>query len=178
MVSAFQKEIPAGWFQSIPAIFVIALAPVMAGLWLRLGRRGVSLSLPAKIATGLLFLSAGFLVMAVAARSVGAGHKVWPTWLVSTYLLHTIGELCLSPVGLSSVTKLAPKRLVGQMMGIWFLATSLGNLIAGLLAGSFGEGSPAQISARFLQVVLSAGGTGLLLLLCIRPIKRLMQGVM
>ena len=76
----------------------------------------------------------GFLVMAAAAVFVARGHKVWPTWLIMTYLLHTFGELCVSPVGLSSVTKLAPPRLVGQMMGAWFLATSLGNLIAGRIS--------------------------------------------
>ncbi|HTH48574.1 MAG TPA: MFS transporter, partial [Candidatus Limnocylindria bacterium] len=102
---------------------------------------------------------------------------VWPTWLIATYLLHVFGELLLSPVGLSSVTKLAPSRLVGQMMGIWFLGTSLGNLIAGLFAGEVSGDNAAAMPARFLQVVLTAGGTGLLLLLFIKPVRRLMSGV-
>ena len=128
-------------------------------------------------AVGLFLLGAGFLVMAGAARLVGGGNRVWPAWLITTYLLHSIGELCLSPVGLSSVTKLAPRRLVGQMMGIWFLATSLGNLIAGLVAGGFGADAVGQMSGRYFQIVLSTCGTGLLLLVFARPIKNLMAGV-
>ncbi|MBP8261734.1 MAG: MFS transporter, partial [Verrucomicrobia bacterium] len=94
--------------------------------------------------------------------------------LIATYLLHSVGELCLSPVGLSSVTQLAPARLTGQMMGLWFLGTSLGNLMAGLLAGDFGAGVN-RMPDRFLQIVITAGGTGLLLLLCARPIARLIH---
>ena len=100
-----------------------------------------------------------------------------PTWLITTYLLHYIGELCLSPVGLSSVTKLAPQRLVGQMMGIWFLATSLGNLCAGLIAGAFSEKSVPQMPCRFLLIVLITCGAGVAMLLLAKPIKRLMPGV-
>ncbi len=169
--------IPASWFQSLGPIFVISLAPVMAGLWVVLGRRNLNPSLPVKFAVGLLFLGAGFCVMAVGSRLVAAGQKVWPTWLISTFLLHTFGELCLSPVGLSSVTKLAPRRLVGQMMGLWFLATSLGNLIAGVVAGEFNAQAVDQMSGRYFQIVLTTAGTGLLLILFSRPIKRLMAGV-
>jgi proton-dependent oligopeptide transporter, POT family len=149
----------------------------MAALWVHLGRRNLNPSLPAKFALGLLLLGGGFAVMALASRFVGAGQKVWPTWLISTYLLHTFGELCLSPVGLSSVTKLAPRRLVGQMMGIWFLATSLGNLIAGVLAGEFNAQAVHQMSGRYLQIVFTTMGTGLLLLVFIKPIKALMTGI-
>ncbi|HWI58489.1 MAG TPA: peptide MFS transporter, partial [Bacillota bacterium] len=170
-------EIPAGWFQSLGPLFVISLAPVLAGVWLALGRRNRNPSLPTKFALGLLLLGGGFLVMAIAARAVATGQKVWPTWLITTYLLHTLGELCLSPVGLSSVTKLAPRRLVGQMMGLWFLATSFGNLIAGVIAGQFNAGAVNQMSGRYLQIVLTTVGTGLLLLLFIKPIKHLMAGV-
>ncbi|MBO4545758.1 MAG: MFS transporter, partial [Verrucomicrobia bacterium] len=88
-----------------------------------------------KFALGLIMLALGFLILAAGARLVSDDTQVWPTWLIITYLVHTLGELCLSPVGLSTVSKLSPKRLVGQMMGIWFLASSLGNLIAGLVAG-------------------------------------------
>jgi POT family proton-dependent oligopeptide transporter len=170
-------EIPAGWFQSLGPIFVISLAPVMAGLWVALARRNRNPSLPLKFAIGLLFLGAGFLVMAAASRAVAAGNKVLPTWLISTYLIHTIGELCLSPVGLSSVTKLAPRRLVGQMMGIWFLATSLGNLIAGLVAGEFDAQAVHTMSGRYLQIVLTSVGAGVLVLLFVKPIRGLMRGV-
>jgi proton-dependent oligopeptide transporter, POT family len=170
-------EIPAGWFQSLGPIFVISLAPVMAGVWVALGRRNRNPSLPVKFALGLLLLGAGFLVMALASRFVAAGRSVWPTWLISTYLIHTIGELCVSPVGLSSVTKLAPRRLVGQMMGIWFLATSLGNLIAGLIAGEFNAQAVHEMSGRYLQIVVTSVGAGVLVLLCVKPVKRWMRGI-
>ena len=90
--------------------------------------------------------------MAVASKQVATGQKVWPTWLILTYLLHTLGELCVSPVGLSSVSKLAPRRLVGQMMGLWFLATSLGNLVAGLIAGGFSPQATGDMGGRFFQI--------------------------
>jgi POT family proton-dependent oligopeptide transporter len=173
----FGWTLPAGWFQSVEAGFVIVLAPLIAAAWLALSRRGVNPSVPVKFAWGLVLLGFGFLVMAGASRIVAAGHKVWPTWLVTTYLLHALGELCLSPVGLSSVTKLAPRRLVGQMMGTWFLATSLGNLIAGQIAGTFSPDNLVQMPAQYLQIVLTTAGTGILLWFVARPIKRLMVGV-
>ena len=138
-ISFMKFEAPASWFQSVPAAFVLLLAPIAAGIWIFLARRQKDPSIPVKFGLGLLFLGLGFVVMAGAAVFVAKGEKVLPTWLIATYFLHTVGELCLSPVGLSSVTKLAPQRLVGQMMGIWFLATSLGNLCAGLIAGAFSE---------------------------------------
>jgi proton-dependent oligopeptide transporter, POT family len=170
-------EIPAGWFQTLNPVFIITLAPVVASVWLALARRNSHLSLPVKFALGLVLLGGGFLIMAAAATFVVKGHKVWPTWLIVTYLLHSVGELCLSPVGLSSVTKLAPKRFVGQMMGVWFLATSLGNLIAGLIAGEVSGDASGQMPARFFQIVLTTCGTGLLLVIFMKPIKRLMAGV-
>jgi len=173
----FGHEIPAATFQSLGPLCVILLAPVMAALWLALARRKREPSLPAKFGAGLLLLAAGFGVIAWAATFVVHGDKVLPTWLIVMYLLHTFGELCVSPVGLSSVTKLAPKRLVGQMMGIWFLATSLGNLIAGQIAGSFDPTKVETLPWGFFQIVLTAGGTGVAVLLLARPIKRLMAGV-
>jgi len=173
----FNYEIPAGWFQSLGPIFVITLAPVMAAVWVRLARRNLDPSIPVKFGLGLLLLAAGFLVMTAAARLVAAGHKVWPTWLINTYLLHTFGELCLSPVGLSSVTKLAPRGLVGQMMGTWFLATSLGNLIAGLIAGGFSADAVEQMPARYFQIVIPPSMAGVLLILLAKPIKRWMAGI-
>lgn len=170
-------EIPAGWFQMANPIFVITLAPVVAALWLALARRGRDISLPAKFAIGLLLLALGFLVMAGAATVVASGQKALPTWLIATYLFHSLGELCISPVGLSSVTKLAPQRLVGQMMGLWFLATSLGNLIAGLAAGRLTSEDPARMPLLFLVMVGAAAVVGVLLLSLTKPIKKLMVGV-
>jgi POT family proton-dependent oligopeptide transporter len=170
-------EIPAGWLQMANPIFVITLAPVVAAAWLALARRGRDIPLPAKFAIGLLLLAVGFLVMAGAAVAVASGNKVLPTWLIATYLFHSLGELCISPVGLSSVTKLAPQRLVGQMMGLWFLATSLGNLIAGLAAGRVTSEDPAQMPMLFLVMVGVATLVGLVVLGLTQPIKKLMGGV-
>jgi POT family proton-dependent oligopeptide transporter len=173
----FHQLIPTGWFQSLGPVFIISLAPVMAAVWVGLARRNWEPSLATKFAGGLILLAAGFLVMAGASRLVVAGHKAGPSWLIMTYLLHTFGELCLSPVGLSSVTKLAPRRFVGQMMGIWFLATSLGNLIAGRVAGSFSGEAVAEMPGRYLQIVLTTLGTGVVLLIFCRPIQRLTAGI-
>jgi POT family proton-dependent oligopeptide transporter len=129
-----------------------------------------------KFGLGLILLGSGFLVMAGAAVFVARGQKVWPTWLITTYLLHTFGELCVSPVGLSSVTKLAPRQLVGQMMGAWFLASSFGNLIAGRIAGEFDPNALNQMPGRFLQMVILPVSVGAVLILLARPIKKLMAG--
>jgi len=167
---------PAGWFQMVGPVFVISLAPVVAALWVGLARRGREPSLPAKFAFGLALLGVGFLVMAWGAARAGAG-LVWPTWLISTYFIHTLAELCVSPVGLSSVTKLAPPRLTGQMMGVWFLATSLGNLVAGLIAGEVSDESTRLMATRFLQIAALTGGLAVVLALLSRPVRRLMGGV-
>src|SRR4051812_10593895 len=156
--------VPTSWFQSLGPIFVISLAPVMGGLWLNLGRRNLAPSTPLKFGAGLILLALGFLVMAGAAVFVARGQKVWPTWLITTYLLHTFGELCVSPVGLSSMTKLAPRKLVGQMMGAWFLATSLGNLIAGRIAGEFKADQLDQMPGQFLQMVILPVAVGLVII--------------
>jgi POT family proton-dependent oligopeptide transporter len=142
-----------------------------------LARRNWEPTLATKFAWGLILLAAGFLAMAAASRLVAAGHKAGPSWLIMTYFLHSVGELCLSPVGLSSVTKLAPKRFVGQMMGIWFLATSLGNLIAGRIAGSFSANTLSKMPGRYLLIVLTTLGTGLVLLAFYKPIQRLASGI-
>jgi len=155
-------------------LFIVALAPVFASLWVRLAKRQLDPSMPAKFALGLLLLGLGFLVMVGAAKFVVAGQKAAPYWLVLTYLIHTMGELCMSPVGLSSVTKLAPKRFMGQMMGIWFLATSLGNLIAGLMAGRFDPEALNEMPDIFLQIVLTTVGASAILFVCNQPIKKLM----
>lgn len=171
-------EMPAGWFQSINSVFIIALAPLAALLWVALGRRGIAPSLTTKMAAGLLFLALGFVVVGGGARvALSTGRPVWPTWLIATYLIHTLGELCLSPVGLSAVTKLAPSKLVGQMMGIWFLATSLGNLIAGLFAGEASGENVAAMPQRFFQLAVLAGALGVGLLLLARRLKKLSGGV-
>jgi POT family proton-dependent oligopeptide transporter len=115
--------------------------------------------------------------MAAAVEVVIAGRLAAPSWLVTTYLLHTFGELCLSPVGLSSVTKLSPRKLVGQMMGIWFLATSLGNLLAGLLAGEFNVAPLDQWPGLYLKIIIPPVLAGGLLIAFARPMKRWLAGI-
>ncbi len=169
--------IPASWFQSLNPAFVIAFAPLVAWVWIALARRHLNPSAPAKFAIGVILMGCGFLVMAAAAAIVAQGSKVLPYWLIATYLLHTIGELCLSPVGLSYVTKLSPKRLVGQIMGMWFLSLSLGNLAAGLIAGEFDADHVAAMPGQYMHIVYFSVGLGAVLLLLSRPVRKLMGNV-
>ncbi|MEZ0470866.1 peptide MFS transporter [Luteimonas salinilitoris] len=172
----FGWEMPASWLQSINPIFIILLAPVFAAIWLRLGARNLNPSVPFKFALALVSLGLGFAVMALAATFAAAGEQVLPLWLVLTYLLHTTGELCLSPVGLSAVTKLAPRKFLGQMMGLWFISVSLGNLFAGLIAGQFDHESLPQMPGMFLSIFLWTAGPGVFLLLLSRWLKGLAGG--
>lgn len=169
----FGWEMPASWLQMVNPLFIVILAPAFASLWVRLAARNLNPSLPLKLALGLIQLGLGFAVMIFAATVIQEGEKAWPTWLIFTYLLHTTGELCLSPVGLSAVTKLAPKRFVGQMMGTWFMGAALGNLIAGLVAGRFGEESLQQMPERFLTVTLTTVGFGVLMILLLPWLRKL-----
>lgn len=167
----FDFNFPSSWFQSVNSIFILALAPAFSVLWIRWGRRQPSS--PAKFSAALLFVGIGMFVMAVAALSSGAG-KVSPLWLIAVFFIHTVGELCLSPVGLSSVTKLAPLHLVGLMMGLWFLATSIGNFLAGTMAG-FYQDDPGVLFRLFGGLGL-ATILGALLLFLLLPWVRRMTG--
>jgi proton-dependent oligopeptide transporter, POT family len=169
--------IPAGWFQSLNSAYIILFAPFFAWLWIALARRNLNPSAPAKFAIGVMLMGSGFLIMAAAASIVASGSKVLPYWLIMTYLLHTFGELCLSPVGLSYYTKLTPKRFVGQMMGMWFLAMSLGNLLAGLIAGTFDATNVAAMPGQYMNIVYFSVGLGAVLLILSRPVKKLMGDV-
>ena len=173
----FGIEIPSGAVQSVNAFFIIIFAPAFAALWVWLGRRNLNPSYPLKFALGLLFLGFGFAVMVFASHYVLEGQRVAPTWLVLTYLFHTFGELCLSPVGLSSMTKLAPARFVGQVLGVWFLATAIGNNLAGQLAGRIDQNNLATLSEQYSYLFWWGiiGGTVMILLTPL--IKRLMAGV-
>jgi POT family proton-dependent oligopeptide transporter len=148
----FGYHVPAAWLQSLDAVFVIAFAPAFAALWVQLGRRGLDPGAPVKFIFALLAVAMGFLVMAVAARLVVSGQTVGMGWLTLTYLLHTFGELCLSPVGMSAFTQLLPRRFLGQSMGIWFVSMSLGNLLASRFAGRIDPHHPASMPAEFLRV--------------------------
>ena len=165
------------WFQSVNSIFIIIFAPMFAYLWVWLAQRNLNPSTPAKFGFGLLLLGVGFFMMVLASKIVASGDKAMPTWLIMTYLFHTFGELALSPVGLSATTKLAPKRFVGQMMGIWFVATALGNLIAGQIAGDFDPDNLQAFPDQYWGIVMTAAGSGIILLLFSKPLKKLMGGV-
>lgn len=171
-------EIPTGYFQSINSMFIIIFAPIFGGLWVWLGRRNLEPSSPMKFTLGLFMLGMGFLVMYFAAKIAASGELAAPTWLIFTYMLHTFGELALSPVGLSLVTKLAPKGYGGQMMGIWFLSVSLGNLFAGLIAGEASGGTEealAQMPDQYMLIVYTVIGSAALLFI-LRPMIRKMMG--
>ncbi len=173
----------APYFQSVNPVAILVLAPVFAWLWGRLAARGREPNTPVKFAFGLLLISLGFAVMVVAARLSDTGVRISPLWLVATYVLQTCGELCLSPVGLSMVTKLAPVRFASLMMGIWFLSSFASNRLAGVLAGQVekierGEvfhllGGQADFYLMFVVATLVAG---VALLALSRPVRRLMGG--
>jgi POT family proton-dependent oligopeptide transporter len=173
-------EMPATWFQSVNSFFVIVFAPVFAALWVGMARRGWELSSPAKFTLGLALAGVGFLLMISAANAVvasGGTLRVSPWWLIGSYFFQTLGELCLSPVGLSSMTKLAPRQYVGQMMGIWFLATSVGNLIAGLVGGHVDPNQLEQTPVVFTGTAIALFVATLVLGLMIVPIRRMMANV-
>jgi POT family proton-dependent oligopeptide transporter len=175
----FGTEITAGALQSVNPILIILLAPVVGMTWVALGARNPSMAV--KFGLGLVLLAVGFLVMAWASMGLAAG-KVGMQWLVATYFFHTVGELCLSPVGLSSITKLAPGRLVGQMMGTWFMGAAIGNLVAGLVTRYMPETETVEAAMThgvqlFTAVAAIAGAAGLLFVIGARPLRRLQAGV-
>jgi POT family proton-dependent oligopeptide transporter len=165
---------PTTWFQSVQPVFVVALSPVFAWLWLALGRRKKEPPSPAKFALGLLFAGLAFLILVPPASRVAYGEQAAIWWLFGTYLLQTLGELCLSPIGLSATSKLAPDRAAGFMMGIWFLSIAMGNWLAG---------NAVSISVKMSMPTLFAAVAGfsiaaaLVLALLIRPTVKLMSGV-
>lgn len=164
---------PSSWFQSVEPLFVIMFSPVFAWLWIRLGRREPSS--PAKFTLGLFFLSLSFLLIVPAARYFQLhNQRVSPFWLIGLYFLQMCGELCLSPVGLSMVTKLSPARIVGFMMGVWFFATAMGNYVAGWVAGLVGNRSFSEV---FMIAFVTAAIATLVLAVLIPVIKRMMGGV-
>lgn len=173
-----------GWFQSVNSVFIILLAPVFAWLWVWLARRNANPSIPAKFGLGLLQVGIGFAVIVYAAQHFESRSWSMFAFLVLLYLIHTMGELCLSPVGLSMVTKLAPAHMTGVVMGAWFLSISMGNYMAGLLsalAGSQAEeglGVPlAGYASVYQPIFYAAAAGGVLLLILSRPINRLMHGI-
>jgi POT family proton-dependent oligopeptide transporter len=173
----FGWELPAGVLQGTTALVTILFAPIFAALWTLLGRRGKDPAAPSKFALGLALLGGGFLVMYGASQWVVGGHKVLPTWLLATYVLQEWGDLCLSPVGLSSMTKLAPARFIGQVMGVWFLALALGNNLAGQLSAEYDANDLGTLPGLFMKIFLSSVIAAALILSLSPWLKRLMAGV-
>ena len=171
--TAFGYNFPSTWYQSLNSMFMIlGLAPLIGWLWIRLGPRQPSS--PVKFALGLFFVGLGFLLIVPAARMTQQGVLVSPWWLIGLYFLHTIGELCLSPVGLSIVTKLAPARIVGAMMGLWFLSIAVGNKLAGMAGGLFETLPLPKLFGAVAGVTFAAA----LILLALTPwLRKLMGGV-
>jgi len=171
--TAFGYNFPSTWYQSLNSMFMIlGLAPLIGWFWIRLGPRQPSS--PVKFALGLIFVGLGFALIVPAAKLTQQGTLVSPWWLVGLYFLHTIGELCLSPVGLSIVTKLAPQRIVGAMMGLWFLSIAVGNKLAGMAGGLF---ETLPLPQLFGAVAAATFVAAAILLLLTRPLQRLMGGV-
>ncbi|HEY9005666.1 MAG TPA: oligopeptide:H+ symporter [Ohtaekwangia sp.] len=172
---------PASWLQSAPSFFVILFVPVFTWLWSTLAKRKLNPITPIKLALGLIFMGAGYLIMVGASEIVFKGAKPLPTWLVLTYMFHTFGEICLYPIGLSGVTKLSPKRLVGQMMGVFFMALALGNLFAGLYAGEFNDEAitkdPSLLTVLFGFIVKIMFIAGAIVLVFAKPIRKLMGNI-
>jgi POT family proton-dependent oligopeptide transporter len=170
----FGFDFPSSWFQTVQPISVIILAPIFAWLWLRLGSREPSS--PTKFALGLVFVGVSFLMLVPAASMAqsGEGIRVSPWWLIAALFVTEFGELCVSPVGLSLVTKLSPVRLVGLMMGVWFLSNSAGNKLAGWAAGFFSTVPLTQIFGTVASVTIAAG---VLMFLLVRPMRGIMGNI-
>ncbi len=169
-------EIPAVWFQSINALFIIILAPVFSWLWPMLARNNVRPGSITKFVIGILFAAAGFGLMMLAAKDVlgNGGAGVSPMWLVGSILMLTLGELCLSPIGLATMTLLAPERMRGQMMGLWFCASALGNLAAGLIGGHVKADQLDMLPDLFARCSLALLICAAVLIVLIIPVRRML----
>jgi POT family proton-dependent oligopeptide transporter len=165
-------DFPPSWFQFVPSLFVMVLAPAFAWLWIAMGTREPSS--PAKFAWGLLFSAIAFAILIPPARAAMLGAAVSPWWLTSTYFLQTIGEMCLSPVGLSAMTKLAPARVAGLMMGLFFVSISIGDYLAGTAASLYESMPLPTLFGVVAGISLVAAA---LLVLLVKPTVRLMSGV-
>lgn len=172
--AVFGRVMPAAFLQSINPMFIILLAPAFGSLWVWLEKRNADPSIPVKAGLGLIGLGLGFFVISWGAANASPDNLVSPSWLIVTYFLHTCGELAISPIGLSAITKLSPERRVGQMMGIWFVGAALGNLFAGLVAGQL-ETLPSH--ELFRTVAMTVGGAGIVALIVSPVFKKMMAGV-
>lgn len=170
-------EMPAGMLQSFNSAFIIIFAPIIGALWVKLSTKNLNPRTPYKFAIGLVLLGLGFWVMVIAAQIAASGVKAGMFALILTYFLHSIGELTISPVGLSATSKLSPAKYLGQMMGIWFVGAALGNLIAGLVGGNFDPDNVQEMPNIFLNVVWVSVGSGMIFFAASPFIKKWMGDV-
>lgn len=174
-------EFPVGWFQSVNPAAIVALAPIVAAIWLVLSNMKAEPSVPRKFSLGLMFNALGFLVLMYALQNLVQGDGKIPFWpLAACYVLQTVGELCLSPIGLSMVTKLAPARFVGFAMGGWFLSTAIGNNLSGIFAGEVSGDTGLTVASSLQGFTFSFFlllGSGIVLFLISPLIARLMHGI-
>ena len=168
----FGWEIPSSYFQSVNPVAILALAPVMSAIWTRMDRTPRALSSPAKMGIGMIILGLGFVVLAIAQQRANRYGHISPLWLAGVYVVHTIGELCISPIGLSMVSRVSPARMVGLMMGVWFGSFSIGNYLAGTLESMLTESK----IPLYQFLVGSSIGPGLVLLALVPLLKRWMHG--
>lgn len=167
------SEIPASFFQTINPIAIVALAPILSILWISLAKVGKDPNTPMKFSFGLILLGIGFIVMSFANMQTKGGLLVSPLWLVAVYLIHTVGELCLSPIGLSMITKLSPVKITSVMMGLWFYSAAFANYTAGMLEGILHNWLPSM--NVFVFISISALGAGFLLLLISPLLNKMMK---
>ena len=179
------KEIPASTYNSVNAIFIVILAPLFAEFWANLGKRNLEPPSPYKQAMGLMFLSLGYVVIAIGVKDIGS-VKVSMMWLIALYFLHTVGELCLSPIGLSLVNKLAPVRFASLLMGTWFLANATANKFAGTLSSFYPEAGKAtsflgykmeNLFDFFMLFVVMSGAASIILFVLSKRLLKMMHGV-
>jgi len=167
-IETLEATIPTAWFQSLNSWFIVILSPFFAALWIKLGQSVYKPSSGIKCAVGVMIMASGFIVMFFAAQYAASGLKVAPYWLVATYFLHTVGEICLSPIALSAVSKLSPRKFAGQMMGVFVLTYSIGNIVSGLIAGLFFSTEPGvtvDMAGLYLKTAMICFGIGAVVLL-------------
>lgn len=182
----FSWEMPASWIQSFNPFFVVVLAAIMPGVWSTLHKRGMEPSSPTKQAIGLLLLSLGYLVICFGIKGVQPGVKISFLWLAGLYFIHTMGEIALSPIGLSMVNKLTPARFASLMMGIWYLSNATANKFAGILSGLYPEEGKVKtlfgyhigtMYDFFMVFVIMSAAAALILFLLSKKLQRMMHGV-
>ena len=188
VVTSINYTIPTAWFQSVNPLAILIFAPFFAGLWLKLKDHGKEPSIPLKMAAGLLLLSFGFMVLVVASKTLdGGSNTISPIWLVGAYVFFTFGELCISPIGLSMVSKLSPAKFTCLLMGVWFLTSAVANILAGQISTLYPDptrptpfllGIPIDsFTAFFMIFVVMSIIAALILFLIRKRLENMMHGI-